>query len=281
MQRNLITALLTVCFFVFTSRLVFSAPSVTSPAVEVEEDTNDKNDKNPAKTSVIDMLEGFKKMSENRKKYLDGKQTYDQYMQKDRKLSGEVSAYIDFWDVCEKSLKYDYDVKRKKFRKDHWAKKTLGDKTSFTNLFTQLIEEIVYPIANEYFNELSMTHKVMESKKDYVYIKTVVKNAKKRKNREFIMEWFLHPSVNGGWVVYDVGVEGERWVEGFRSQFNDVITKKSYKELIKIMKKKLAEVKEERTSDDKKEFEKAKKERSEGKLAAAKEFEAGEKEVKK
>ena len=91
----------------------------------------------------------------------------------------------------------------------------------------------------------------------------------------FIMEWFLHPSDKGTWMVYDVGVEGERWVEGFRSQFNDVITKKSYKELIKMMKKKLVEVKEDRFTDDKKDFEKAKKDRALAKL------EPGEKEVKK
>ena len=290
MFRNIITPLVVLVLIMFPVQKAFSVPSVTEPAVNVEkkegteaqkqeevktEGETDKYSNSPAKRSVINMLDGFNKMSENKQRYLNGKQTYDQYRQKDRILSQEVSTHIDFWDVCEKSLKYDYDPKHKKFRKDHWAKKSEADKTSFSNLFTQLIEEIVYPIANDYFNDLTMTHKVLESKKDYVYIKTIVRNAKKRKNREFIMEWFLHPSANGGWVVYDVGVEGERWVEGFRSQFNDVITKKSYKELIKMMKKKLVEVKEDRFTDDKKDFEKAKKDRALAKL------EPGEKEVKK
>jgi hypothetical protein len=255
-----------------------SVPSVTEPAVTVakviteepvkEEDTS-KDDKNPAKKAIVKMLDGFKIMSENRQKYLEGKESHEQYIQKDRKLSEDVSTHIDFWDVCEKSLKYDYDAKRKKFRKDHWAGKSQEEKKNFANLFTQLIEEIVYPIANEYFGDLQMTHKVMESKKDMVYIKTIVKNSKKRKNREFIMEWFLHPTPNGGWIVYDVAVEGERWVEGFRSQFNDVITKKSYKELIKMMKKKLTEVKEDRVTNDKKDLEKAKKDKAEAKEKAA------------
>lgn len=246
-----------------------SAPSVTEPAANVakvietpvvvapEEDTS-KDDKNPAKRSVVVMLDGFKKMADNRQKYLDGKQSHEQYLQKDKKIAEEISDHIDFWDVCEKSLKYDYDTKHKKFRKDHWQGKTQVEKTHFSALFTNIIEEIVYPIANEYFGELKMTHKVMESKKDMVYVKTVVQNTKKRKNREFIMEWLLHPSPNGGWTVYDVGVEGERWVDGFRSQFNDVITKKSYKELIKMMNKKLVEVKEDRGTQDKKDLDVAK-----------------------
>ncbi|MCX6112480.1 MAG: hypothetical protein NTY22_04240, partial [Proteobacteria bacterium] len=45
----------------------------------------------------------------------------------------------------------------------------------------------------------------------------------------------------GGWIIYDISIEGERWVPGFRSQFNDVIVKKNYSELIKLMKKKLNE----------------------------------------
>lgn len=255
-----------------------SVPSVTSPSVVVPEvvatEESSKDDNNPAKKSVIVMLDGFKKMAENRQKYLDGKQTYEQYMQKDRKISEEVSDHIDFWDVCEKSLKYDYDYKRKKFRKDHWRGKAQIDKQHFANLFTNLIEEIVYPIANEYFGDLKMTHKVMEAKKDMVYVKTIVLNTKKRKNREFIMEWFLHPSSSGGWTVYDVGVEGERWVEGFRSQFNDVITKKSYKELLKMMNKKLVEVREDRTTEDKKDLAEAK---AKAKIKTAE----AEKEVKK
>jgi len=251
---------------------VVETPTVVTPVAVAPEETS-KDDNNPAKKSVMNMLDGFRKMAENRQRYLDGKQSYEQYMQKDRKVSEEISEHIDFWDVCEKSLKYDYDPKHKKFRKDHWIGKSQIEKQHFTSLFTNLIEEIVYPIANEYFGDLKMTHKVMEVKKDMVYIKTVVLNTKKRKDREFIMEWFLHPSPNGKWVVYDVGVEGERWVEGFRSQFNDVITKKSYKELLKMMNKKLVEVKEDRGTQDRKDLAAAK--------AKAKAAAEAEKEVKK
>jgi len=256
---------------------VSSVPSVTAPSEVVTPEENRKDANNPAKKSVMVMLDGFKKMSENRQRYLDGKQSYEQYLQKDKKIAEEVSDHIDFWDVCEKSLKYDYDPKHKKFRRDHWKGKSQKDRKHFAGIFTNLIEEIVYPIANEYFGDLKMTHKVMESKKDMVYIKTVVLNTKKRKNREFIMEWFLHPSSSGSWTVYDVGVEGERWVEGFRSQFNDVLTKKSYKELLKMMDKKLVEVKEDRATQDKKDLAAAK---AKAKAAEAKVAEA-EKEVKK
>ncbi|MFH1223378.1 MAG: ABC transporter substrate-binding protein [Pseudomonadota bacterium] len=215
----------------------------------------------PAKKVVFSMLDGFKKMASSRQRYLDGKQSYADYMKKDRTLFEEVSTTIDFYDVCEKSLRYDYDVKKKKFRKDHWVGRTSEDKKFFVKLFRELIEEIVYPIANEFFGELEMRHEVASVAKDDVHLRTIVKNVKKKKKRanEFVVDWYLHPKAEGGWIIYDIGVEGERWVPGFRSQFNDVISQKSYKELLRMMKKKLKETKEDRFDDDKKDFAAARK----------------------
>ena len=87
-----------------------------------------------------------------------------------------------------------------------------------------------------------MRHSVVEQKKDDIEIRTLIKGKKsKKRSKEFVMEWFLHPKKDGGWIIYDISIEGERWVPGFRSQFNDVITKKNYAELLKLMKKKLSD----------------------------------------
>jgi len=229
-----------------------------APAGTTAPETHKLN--SPAKKVVLYMLDEFKKMSASRQRYLDGKQSHADYMKKDKSMAEEVSTTIDFYDVVEKSLKYDYDAKNKKFRKDHWAGKKPEDRKYFVSLFRQLIEEIVYPIANEFFGDLEMRHEVLEVKSDYVHVKTMVRNVKKKKKRndEFIVDWYLHPKAEGGWIIYDIGVEGERWVPGFRSQFNDVITQKSYKELVNMMKKKLKETKEDRLDKDKKDRIKAK-----------------------
>lgn len=195
------------------------------------------------------MLEEFKKMSVNKEKYVKGDYDYAEYMKIDAVLSSETSALIDFYDVCEKSLKYNYDSKTKKFKKDHWAGKTPEDKNYFVDIFKRLIEAIVYPIANDYFGNYTLSYEVLESNKDKAVIRSTVQNKKKRR-LNFKMDWFLHNN-KGSWKIYDVDVDGERWVPSFRSQFNDVIAEKSYVKLIELMNKKLKETKAEREKDDK------------------------------
>lgn len=237
----------------YITTVCFAFIAVTSFNAEAK--FKDKDKKDPGLKLVVEMLDYFNKVDANRQKYISGKQSYSQYMKEDKKLSNVISGYIDFYDVCEKSLKYDYDPKKKIFRKDHWGKRSSSDKDNFTSIFMQLIESIVYPIAGEYFKDISMRHTVVSSKKNDIHLKTYIKNKKKRKRRdqEYIMEWFLHPKKDGsGWIIYDISIEDERWVPGFRSQFNDVISKKSYNELVKMMKDKLKETLDDRKSKDEK-----------------------------
>ena len=222
--------------------VVQTTDATTAVQPAEEETTLDKDKKNPGVKVVMYLLDGFRKMEENRNKFLDGDLTYEKYMVKDAELTKEISFGIDYYDVCEKSLKYDYDAKRKTFKKDHWAGRSTEEKNHFAGLFKQLVESIAYPLANEYFGDLKMRHSVVEQKKDDIEIRTLIKGKKsKKRSKEFVMEWFLHPKKDGGWIIYDISIEGERWVPGFRSQFNDVISKKNYAELLRLMKKKLSD----------------------------------------
>ena len=46
---------------------------------------------------------------------------------------------------------------------------------------------------------------------------------------------------NGGWMVYDVVTDDVSIVRNYRSQFNRIIRRKSYKALVKKMRDKLQE----------------------------------------
>lgn len=210
----------------------------------------------PAKKVVLKMLEEFQKMSDNKSGYVSMKYGYKEYVRKDAELAAVTSQLIDFYDVCEKSLKYNFDDTTQTFKNDHWAGKSAKDKDHFVGLFQQLIESIVYPIANDYFGNYKMTHSVLESKGNKAIIRSIVQNKKKRR-MNFKMDWFIHYR-EGAWRIYDVDVDGERWVPSFRSQFNDVISEKSYPKLIELMQKKLKETKDERQKGDKEDLAAAK-----------------------
>ena len=45
----------------------------------------------------------------------------------------------------------------------------------------------------------------------------------------------------GDWFIYDLFIEGISLVNNYRVQFNDILMKSSYKELVKRLKKKVAQ----------------------------------------
>ncbi len=44
-----------------------------------------------------------------------------------------------------------------------------------------------------------------------------------------------------GWFVYDITVEGVSLINNYRTQFNDIILRSSYQDLVKRLRAKLAE----------------------------------------
>ncbi len=60
-----------------------------------------------------------------------------------------------------------------------------------------------------------------------------------RKGQEVPVSYRLH-SLDGRWLVYDISFEGISLVSNYRSQFNEIIQRSSYPELVKRIKQKLA-----------------------------------------
>ena len=58
-----------------------------------------------------------------------------------------------------------------------------------------------------------------------------------KKGEEFAVEYKLHQA-DGGWKVYDVVLENVSVINNYRSQFNRVIAKSSYEDLLSKMKEK-------------------------------------------
>jgi len=46
---------------------------------------------------------------------------------------------------------------------------------------------------------------------------------------------------NDGWKVYDVIIEGVSLIKNYRSQFRDILSKKSPEDLLEILRKKVGE----------------------------------------
>lgn len=118
----------------------------------------------------------------------------------------------------------------------HWQKRTPAEQREFVSLFTQLLERShMMNMSTEAKAEQRFVGE--EVKED----RAVVQAIAKVDDSEVPVEYILGQQ-NGTWKIYDLGIDGTRLSQIYRSQFNKVISKDSYDELIRRMKIKLEEI---------------------------------------
>lgn len=118
----------------------------------------------------------------------------------------------------------------------HWKERTPKEREEFTSLFRQLLEQShVLKMTTEAKAEQRFVGEQVEGDR------AVVQAIAKVDDSEIPVEYILVRQ-NGAWQIYDLGIDGMRLSQIYRSQFNKVISKDSYAELIKRMRMKLEEI---------------------------------------
>jgi phospholipid transport system substrate-binding protein len=115
----------------------------------------------------------------------------------------------------------------------HWRERTPQQQQEFTELFKDLVQRT-------YLNRLDAA---AGERQDIVYVdeqtqgsQSVVKTKViTKRNTQVPIDYRLH-KVDGGWKIYDVLIEGVSLVNNYRSQFNDILSRSSYDQLIQRMK---------------------------------------------
>ncbi|HHT9124339.1 MAG TPA: MlaC/ttg2D family ABC transporter substrate-binding protein [Candidatus Brocadiia bacterium] len=115
----------------------------------------------------------------------------------------------------------------------HWRNLTHEEKKEFVELFTDIIKEAYLGQACTSTGEKFV---YLSEKQDDKYAKVLTK---------FITNTGTEISVDfrllnnqGKWSIYDVVIEGVSLVNNYRSQFNSILVKSSYEELIQMIKEK-------------------------------------------
>jgi len=118
----------------------------------------------------------------------------------------------------------------------HWRKRTDEEKREFVSLFSQLLERTYMAKVGDYSDEKAFyLEEILDGK--YGVVKAKVRL---HKGREIEVDYRIR-NKGGGWLVYDVYVEGISLVNNYRVQFNEIITKSSYQELVSRLKAKMKE----------------------------------------
>jgi phospholipid transport system substrate-binding protein len=129
--------------------------------------------------------------------------------------------------------RFDWEEMARRSLARHWAQRTPEERREFVQLYRELLERVYMDKVEGYsWNKLFYEGETIDG--DYGNVKVKILTAK---DQVIYVEYrFLKKGKN--WLVYDFSVEGVSIVNNYRTQFNDIIMKSSYQELVKKLKAK-------------------------------------------
>ncbi len=129
---------------------------------------------------------------------------------------------------------FDWEAFSQRALGRHWKNLSTPEKEEFVILFGQLIERTYMDKTRQYSGEhMNFLSEQTDGKYGIVGAEVTIKNGAN------IPVEFRVLKKNEKWYIYDVYVEGVSLVNNYRVQFNTILTKSGYNELIKKLKAKL------------------------------------------
>jgi phospholipid transport system substrate-binding protein len=137
------------------------------------------------------------------------------------KLKEVISQRFDFPEMAKRSLGSE------------WRRRSPAEQKEFVKLFTELLEQAYLDKIESYNGEKVQYLREQEDNNSAEVATKIVDN----KGREFSVNYRLH-NINGDWKVYDVVIEDISLVNNYRAQFNRVLAKGTFEELLTRMREK-------------------------------------------
>lgn len=129
--------------------------------------------------------------------------------------------------------KFDFAEMGKRSLGTYWQRRTPEEQKTFIDLFTDLVETSYLDALDSYNGEKVMIG--MDNQHgEFAEVRSKILT---KKGENFAVDYKLHQS-SGTWKVYDVVLENISLINNYRSQFNRVIAKSSFEELLNKLKEK-------------------------------------------
>jgi phospholipid transport system substrate-binding protein len=130
--------------------------------------------------------------------------------------------------------KFEFTEMAKRSLGANWQRRKPEEQQEFVKLFRELIENSYADNLSSYDGEKVTITSEKQEDKDHAQVDTKIVN---KKGEEFSVNYRLLQSGND-WKIYDVVIENISIVNNYRSQFNRVIAKSSFEDLMQRMKDK-------------------------------------------
>jgi phospholipid transport system substrate-binding protein len=118
-----------------------------------------------------------------------------------------------------------------------WTKLNPGQRDEFVGLFAELLEASYADKIDKYAKHIRVDYTGESLEGEYAEVRTMVVRPNDRIPLNYRM---LNES--GGWMVYDVVIEGVSLVSNYRSQFSRIISESSYPELVRRLRTRVDEL---------------------------------------
>jgi phospholipid transport system substrate-binding protein len=131
---------------------------------------------------------------------------------------------------------FDFEEMARRTLARHWSDRTPSEREEFVALFRDLLERSYLSRLENYSGErIIYLGETVDGEFATVRSKIVT-----GRTSEIAMSYRLH-QVSSRWAIYDVLIEGVSFVGNYRSQFNRIISKTSYGDLVKKLRHKQLE----------------------------------------
>lgn len=130
--------------------------------------------------------------------------------------------------------RFDMEEMSRRSLARYWDQRTEGEKKEFVRLYSDLLERTYMDKVEGYSGE-KVIYEGESIDKEYAVVKVkIVTN----KNTDIHVHYRLKREENK-WLVYDVSIEGVSLVNNYRTQFNSIILKSSYENLVKRLRERV------------------------------------------
>lgn len=116
----------------------------------------------------------------------------------------------------------------------YWDQRTDGEKKEFVRLYSDLLERTYLDKVEGYSGE-KVTYEGESVDNGYAVVKVKIVT---KKNTDVRVHYRLE-RVENKWLVYDLSIEGVSLVNNYRTQFNSIILKSSYENLVKRLRERV------------------------------------------
>lgn len=131
----------------------------------------------------------------------------------------------------------------------HWRDRSTEEKKEFVPLLTEFLQTVNADAIIENFSNLREVQYVDE-RIDGKYATVRINLVTKEKTEIPVIYRMKSAGDDSGWEIFDIIVEGISMIKTYRAQFDDIIRKGSYADLVEKLKERIAEQKKAKSAPE-------------------------------